>query len=678
MNTRRLLALPLLTLALACAAAAGAAPAAPATAAALDPELARIETLALYDVPAARAALDTLAHGDAGRAHPGMVRFGEGLLAFETGDNAAAQRIADALAAQPAEAARGLLLRARLAARQVRLADAARLAQQSLDAQAADCKPGDEAHALAAGCDALAAEQALALLGTDRLNRGAAADAAALDERGLLLAEAAGHRYDQILLAGQLAWTALAQEHAADVRRWLADAASRAGEDPLLIAQAKAYESALGALGGDKATQLRAASESLLLARRIDAQALVARDLSYLGDYYMHSGETAMAIDATREALPILEHFGDVARARTAHHNLSVMLIQQHRFDAARREIAFVDALRKGQPDTTQRIRELRELDEAWAAAGQPREAIAAFHAERTLTDEANARNREAQIGELRLKYDITRKQRDLELLRRDQSLKDQQLDNRQLAQRVGIAAAVLLGLATVLGVLMVRRVRAAQAELQANQAQLRAASERDPLTDLANRRHFLAVMERMDGARFDGALLMVDIDHFKQINDGYGHAAGDVVICEIARRLKAAVRGGDVVVRWGGEEFLIFAPGANASQLATLAERVLDCIGMDPVRIESGPIKVTASVGFAHFPLPTQAAPGAEPGLHWEQAVNWVDMALFTAKAHGRNRAVGITRVQAQDTEALTRLEADFETARNAGQVELTEVAGP
>jgi len=642
------------------------------------PELARIDTLAMHDVPAARAALDDLAHSEAGRAHPGIVRFGEGLVAFESGDTAAAQRVAQALAAQPADAARGLVLRARIASRQAHQAEAAQLAQQSLDAQGEACKIGDEAHALAEGCDALAAEQALAVLAFDRLNRGAAADASALAQRALLLAEAAGHHFDQISLAGTLAWAAQAQEHGADVRRWLADAASRAGDDPLLMSQAKAYEGTLAAFGGDKPTQLRAISESLLLARRAEAPALIARDLSNLGDYYMHAGETAKAVNATREALPIMERFGDVARERTAHHNLSVMLIQQRHFDAARHEIAFVEALRKGQPDTTQRIRELRELDEAWAAAGQPREAIAAFHAERKLTDEANARNREAQIGELRLKYDIARKQRDLELLRRDQSLKDQQLGNRQLAQRVGIAAAVLLGLATVLGVLMVRRVRAAQAELQANQALLRAASERDPLTDLANRRHFLAVMERMDAARFDGALLMVDIDHFKHINDGHGHAAGDVVICEIARRLKSAVRGGDVVVRWGGEEFLIFAPGANASQLATLAERVLDCIGMDPVHIESGPIKVTASVGFAHFPLPTQAEPGTEPGLHWEQAVNWVDMALFTAKAHGRNRAVGITRVQAKDAEELTRLESDFETARNAGQVELMEVVGP
>ncbi|MBV8603408.1 MAG: GGDEF domain-containing protein [Pelomonas sp.] len=661
------------------AASSAAAPhAGGAPAATLDPEIASIETLAMHDAPAARAALDELAHSAAGLAHPDMIRFGEGLVAFESGDTALAARRADELAALPADAARGLLLRARVAARQARLADAARLAQQSLDAQADACPPDVDVEALVRGCDALAGAQALSLLVADRMNRGSAAEATTLGMRALTLAEAAGDRYNQVTLPGLLAWAALAQERTADVRRWLDQAAARTGDDPLLMAQAKSYESLVAAFSGDKATQQRAINESLLLARRANAPALVARALINLGDAYMHAGQTREAMDVTREALPIIEHYGDVAAQRTLHHNLSILLIQQHRFDAARHEVGFVESLRRGQPDTTRRIRELRELDEAWSAAGQPREAIAAFHAERALTDEANARNRDAQIGELRLKYDIARKQRDLALLRRDQSLKDQQLDNRQLAQRVGIAAGVLLGLATVLGVLMVRRVRAAQAELQANQAQLRAASERDPLTDLANRRHFLAVMERMDGAHFDGALLMVDLDHFKQINDGHGHAAGDVVICEVARRLKAAVRAGDIVVRWGGEEFLVFAPGANPSQLATLAERVLDCIGMDPVQLENGGLKVTASVGFAHFPLPSAAAPGAEPVLHWEQAVNWVDMALFTAKAHGRNRAVGITRVHAADAAEFARIEADFETARNAGQVELMEVAGP
>ena len=89
--------------------------------------------------------------------------------------------------------------------------------------------------------------------------------------------------------------------------------------------------------------------------------------------------------------------------------------------------------------------------------------------------------------------------------------------------------------------------------------------SERDPLTNLANRRHFLSVMQAEQArggaeAGFDGALLLVDIDHFKHVNDSHGHAAGDIVLCEVARRLNEAVRGDDLVVRWGGEEFLVLA----------------------------------------------------------------------------------------------------------------------
>jgi diguanylate cyclase (GGDEF)-like protein len=219
----------------------------------------------------------------------------------------------------------------------------------------------------------------------------------------------------------------------------------------------------------------------------------------------------------------------------------------------------------------------------------------------------------------------------------------------------------------------MLQRVRRANQRLKAKQQLLRAQSERDPLTDLANRRHFLAVMERHAQDCFDGALMMVDIDHFKHVNDRNGHAAGDTVICEVARRISDAVRQEDLVVRWGGEEFLVYAPKVGAEPLQQLAERVLLSVGREPVRTEAGALRITVSIGFAHFPLPPTRLP-----LHWERAVNWADMALYTAKAQGRNRAVGIATVDAADTEALTQIEANFDAACNSQRVTLKHILGP
>ncbi|MFL6663675.1 MAG: GGDEF domain-containing protein, partial [Rhizobacter sp.] len=222
---------------------------------------------------------------------------------------------------------------------------------------------------------------------------------------------------------------------------------------------------------------------------------------------------------------------------------------------------------------------------------------------------------------------------------------------------------------------LLVRRVRETNRRLEASHAKLRVASERDPLTLLANRRHFHAVMDaaRHEAAGFTGALLMVDIDHFKHVNDGHGHSAGDVVLVEVARRLDAAVRDADLVVRWGGEEFLVVADGLGTEHTDQLAARILAGIGGTPVVVDGRPIHVTASIGYACYPLPPHGVP-----VPWAQAINLADMALYSAKSQGRNRAVGLVSAAAPDAQGLRTIERDFERAWHEGRVTLRQTAGP
>ena len=392
-----------------------------------------------------------------------------------------------------------------------------------------------------------------------------------------------------------------------------------------------------------------------------------------LADAYMHSHQPARAATLARQALPVVLEFGDQRLERTLRHNLSVALVLLRQFEPARREVARVVELARGDDDAVRRIVQLRELGEAYAAVNQPREALRLYHEERSLSAETAQRKRESALRQLALKYDSEARQRDLELARRQQALAGQELTNRRLAQFVGLGLAVLMGLSIILMGVMLVRVRDTNKRLKANQSLLRAQSERDPLTNLANRRHFLSVMERHAGDAFVGALLMIDIDHFKHINDRHGHAAGDSVIREVARRISEAVRAEDLVVRWGGEEFLVFARTVAPDALRHLAERLLTGVGQAPVPTAAGALPVTISVGFAHFPL----AP-VPLTQHWEQAVNWADMALYTAKSQGRNRAHGIVSVQAEDLQALLRIEADFEAACSAGLVRLQTLPGP
>ncbi|MEH0168415.1 diguanylate cyclase [Paucibacter sp. JuS9] len=605
---------------------------------------------------------------------PAALDYAETRVLLDAGRLEAADQSAKRLAGLPAQAGRLQVLRALIDDRRGNAEASLASATKAVELLGPGCPVNEERAAIERGaCDYRPLWSALRLLEAAKRGGGALTQAVELSKRALNLAQAGPDLSMVVLSAGSLALLYQSLDQPEPMQQALDRMTAAAEGDAQRMFQAMTYQAVLAGRGGNKQAQLQFQLRGLEFAQQAGAVRQVAHAQANLSDYYMHRGEPARALAMARTALPVVLSFKDRSMERLLRHNMSVALIRLHQLEAAKREMAQVEVLRQTQPDLAGRARELRELGEAMAESGQPREAIAVFHEERALTSKANERAREAALEALRLKYDSARGERDLELLQRDRSLKDQELANSRLAQQVGIAVGVLLALLVVLGGVMVRRVQVANKNLKANEALLRAQSERDPLTELANRRHFLAVMEQQAANQFDGALLMVDIDHFKHVNDRHGHAAGDIVICEVARRISHAVRQQDLVVRWGGEEFLVFAPGVAQSQLHGLAERILFSVGAEPVTTEDGPLSITVSIGFAHFPLPPMRL-----ALHWEQAVNWADMALYTAKSQGRNRAMGIATVDAKDSDTLQQIEADFDAACSSQRVSLQQILGP
>ncbi|MBT9495406.1 MAG: GGDEF domain-containing protein [Paucibacter sp.] len=640
---------------------------------ALDAQLARLLRIA-YDKPA--LALQILQQLQLDPAHAGsqqQMRLAEGRIQVLAGNTEAVKRIADTLAQDPLQQARVNVLLAEEADREGRSLQAAELAEKALAGFALDCPAGQLAQAVQQACEFRSAWAALRVLTRKQQNEGVLSQAEASARQGLKLAEAGGDNYLRVMSMGSLAVLNQLSGQAQESQRWLKQGQQIAQGDLLAMAHMKGYEAALAWRAGRRDDQLRGLEEGLALASKADAPHLVAQMQVGLADAYMRMQRPKQAIAAAEQALPLLQQQGHQRAQRMARHNLVLALIQARQFERARRERTLLAEMRQDWSDRAILIEELREEGEAWGAAGQAKEALILFHAERRLNAELVALNRETSLTQLKVKYDSERKQADLDLLTRDKSLVERQLANRQLAQQVGLALAALMLLAMGLAVMMVKRVREANKQLKANEALLRAQSERDPLTDLANRRHFLGVMAQQPHAGFNGSLLMIDIDHFKHVNDQYGHGVGDVVICEVARRLSHAVRAEDLVVRWGGEEFLVFAPDVSLDHLAQLAARILHGVGGEPVATESGPLRVTVSIGFAHFPLPPSRL-----DLAWEQAVNWADMALYTAKARGRNRAMGIATVDARDSDALLQIEADFDAACSSERISLLQVLGP
>ncbi len=174
------------------------------------------------------------------------------------------------------------------------------------------------------------------------------------------------------------------------------------------------------------------------------------------------------------------------------------------------------------------------------------------------------------------------------------------------------------------------------QDNLISSREQFRDQATRDALTGVRNRRGILEILEReLDRTGHNGrstGILMLDLDHFKNVNDAHGHLAGDLVLQDMARRLCRKLRAYDRLGRYGGEEFLIVVPATNESELCELAERIRASTESEPVPTELINFRITFSVGAAI----------AKPGDRSKaKLIAVADAALYEAKKSGRNRTV-------------------------------------
>jgi diguanylate cyclase (GGDEF)-like protein len=178
-------------------------------------------------------------------------------------------------------------------------------------------------------------------------------------------------------------------------------------------------------------------------------------------------------------------------------------------------------------------------------------------------------------------------------------------------------------------------RIVTLQAEIIEAREALRVQATHDALTGVWNRRAILEMLgtELVRSSRDDlpVAVAMADLDHFKRVNDTYGHIAGDAVLREAVSRMRALLRPYDAMGRYGGEEFLVVLPGCTAQDAFRLAERLRIGISQEPMVIPGGTIEVTGSLGVATNDM--TAALDATALIHV------ADTALYRAKAGGRNR---------------------------------------
>ena len=427
----------------------------------------------------------------------------------------------------------------------------------------------------------------------------------------------------------------------------------------------------------------QANQQGLQWARQLNNTLSSATLLNNIGDLRLKQGQYAEAVPLFAEAKQLAEQLHYSEMVLTADFNLGyIQVLQGKHKEGLAQMAAMVEKARELQLADTELLTYVGELADAYGIAKDHADEARLLREYNVLSQNIFKTDRDQEISALQEAFSAKEKAKQIESLEQQNKLNTAELAQKQLQQRVMLLFGLVVLLATALLYLLYRKVRNANQQLRQANDQLAYNSLHDPLTGLLNRRSLHEFMQKrteqgerrqLPTASTDGFILL-DIDYFKHINDHHGHAAGDAVLIEIGQRLKQLTRQGDMVLRWGGEEFLIVLRNLNQTALTNFTNRALQVIGSTPVPYQNSSIPVTASAGFLTLPF----AGVDESQLNWEKALKLADMALYMGKVHGRNRGYGLVALHRPYDELKNQLETDLSLPIEQGQLEITLVLGP
>ena len=429
---------------------------------------------------------------------------------------------------------------------------------------------------------------------------------------------------------------------------------------------------------------LVAYERSLQSSKDANLPRLEALTLSNIADLYLRTHNFVKAEQVARQALKKANAINDELAIYNAKANIGFALGGQFKINQAMEYLNPVLAHSREMGDKADIEATVGEIGRMLERAKMYKEALEYTREQQKLSDEVFRADRAKTVATLQEQFDADQRQKQIELLARENQIKDADLKNGRLQQIITLLGATVTIFVGIFIYMLYRKVKQTNAKLEEVNQQLEFHSVRDPLTGLHNRRSFLELMKTRgdnienDRRESDGSnpdcLMILDIDHFKHINDTWGHAAGDAVLVEVSKRLRSAVRDSDQTMRWGGEEFLIYSPRTRPTQLTPMVERVLRSIGSTPVVVGSHTIPVTVSAGYISLPF----SGVSEQQCNWEKAMQFADMALYLGKVNGRNRAYGLISLLQPPEVVLPVLDQDFSAAIKNDMVEVVIVHGP
>lgn len=426
---------------------------------------------------------------------------------------------------------------------------------------------------------------------------------------------------------------------------------------------AKKMEFAVASASGDLQRASLAMADSVRSMAQLQLNETLGTVLNDYADLELKRSHFAKAAALSQQALALPAVAANEHASNLAHfnHALALIHLRQVRAGSAEAEQLFQSPLVRAQ---------LREyLSEYISVLSQVGEVSMAARAQARLNqwekDQALQRLKEEETAQARL-----------DALARDSQLTALEAAKAHAQRKSWLIAAVSAVAGLIALLYLYGRSRRDNQALAASNRQLYTSSNRDTLTGLFNRRYADSVVANLARRGNDagapalagsGLVLLMDIDHFKALNDTHGHAAGDQVLRTTAERLSRLFRQEDIVVRWGGEEFLALLPATQAPEAARIAARVLSAVSAQPVDLNGTPVKVTVSVGLCSLGLQLR-----DRALNWAEVVNLADQALYLAKQNGRDMAYGVTGPL---DVTVTQMAVGLRTLREQGKVTLLEV---
>src|SRR5882757_1242555 len=322
--------------------------------------------------------------------------------------------------------------------------------------------------------------------------------------------------------------------------------------DEAALVMIATYEATIADGHGNHAEGHRASLEAVTHAKRVGSDQLLAYTLGNLGGSYVRNGDYNAALDYSKQALVAGKNWGRNGFQNLVIFNMSLAKIGLGQLAEGKRdaERTIEDKLQAGYlveaEMSLSRYADMLERVHDWRTAAE------VYRRHEAIADRLMTQSRQQALLELSGKFDNERKVREIELLKRDNAIKDRDLNVQKMRQQMIAVIALLSGIGCTALAWAFYRIRKINQRLRYN-------GEHDTLTGLYNRRYFAEhILTQARHQNFAGCVVLIDLDHFKRVNDTLGHGAGDAVLASVAKRLAHVLREEDTLVRWGGEEFLI------------------------------------------------------------------------------------------------------------------------